>query len=465
MKIARCLPVAAILAAAMMISSLDAQAQAFIQSNFNFASGSGNTSIATTSWPMFVSTSGNTVVVFARCSGSSTNVFTISDAFSVGGWQGPSYNDDGNSNERSAMFYTQAAGVVETPTVTFGTSCSDASIIALELSGVSNTGLDAGPVFMNHSTGVTSGTTAALTTTNANDILIMCADPASANQTSYTAGTGYTLPVVSKTSRSACEFKIVSATQSAVHAGMGWSTSTSYDTVFFAFKANSSGGTSSTVDFQESCNGASSASGTCGRWLVADGGTAGIAPYTFTPSSSTSSMVATISPTASFQDDYFFVKMAGADSTTNFTYCTSWKIPTSGDLTKFQAIETDFHQNTVDGHAYTGGVQFLSSTGGGPAVRLFDLANNTWHAVSGLTMPLTDTNWHTLCYSFTNDHTNHNTTYTSITIDGSNTTLSNVYNGKTTTDLPVLGVAVQLDGDSAHDSYTLNVQSWSVSFF
>src|ERR1700753_57676 len=109
MKIPRCLPVAAILAAAMMISSLDAQAQAFIQSNFNFSAGSGNTSIATTSWPTFVSTSGNTVVVFARCSGSSTNVFTISDAFSVGGWQGPSYNDDGNSNERSAMFYTQAA--------------------------------------------------------------------------------------------------------------------------------------------------------------------------------------------------------------------------------------------------------------------------------------------------------------------------------------------------------------------
>src|ERR1700753_3024022 len=166
----------------MLFPCLSANAQSFIQSSFNYNAGTGITSISTPTWPIFISDTSNTVVVYARCSGSSTNVFSISDV-SGSTWQGPNYNDDGNSNERSAMFYTQASGHKETPTVSFGTSCSKASIIALELSDV-GTGLDAGPVFMNHSTGVTSGTTAALTTANANDILVMCVDPASADQTS-----------------------------------------------------------------------------------------------------------------------------------------------------------------------------------------------------------------------------------------------------------------------------------------
>jgi hypothetical protein len=365
------------------------------------------------------------------------------------------------------MFYTQMFGPKQTPVVSFGTACSNASIIALELSDVG--ALDGSPVFMSHSAPVSSATTGALTTTNANDILLMCTDPGSADQPSWTAGSGYTLPVVSKTARSMCEYKIVSATQSAVHAGVGFGASSSYNTIFFAFQGAGSGSIADEVDAYESCNGANSGTGTCGRWLVADGGSAGIAPYTLIPAfapPSSGPMTASISPTASFQDDYFFVKMGAPDSTTTFTYCTAWQIPNSTDLTRFQAVETDFHHNTLDGHAYTGGVQFLSSkdTVNGPSVRLFDLGTNAWHAVSGLTMPLTDTNIHSLCYSFTNDHTNHTTTYTSIKIDGTTTPLSVTYNGKTTTDLPVLGVAVQLDGDSAKDSFTLNVQSWQVLF-
>jgi hypothetical protein len=467
MKAHKLIPFAAIVAVALLITSVKAEAQSFIQANFNHFPGPGNTIAYTTSEPNFVSTPGNTVVVYSRCSGSATNVFTVSDSFNTAGWQGPFYNNDGNNNERSAMFYIQPTSSISTPYVTFGTSCSDASIIALELSDISVSGLDSSPVFTNHSTAVTSGTTAALTTSNANDILISCTDAASADETTYTAGTGYTLPPVTKTARAVCQYKIVSATQSAVHAGVGWNAATSYDSVFFAFKGSGSGSQSQTVDYQEGCNGSRSGTGTCGFWQVADGGTNGIAPWTLAPSYDPGAgfpFTATISPTTAFQDDYFFVKMGAPDTTAHFTYCTSWQIPNSADLSKFQAVETDFHHNTIDGHAYTGGVQFLSSIGGGPAVRLFDLGTNTWHAVSGLTMPLVDTNWHTLCYSFTNDHTNHNTSYSSITIDGSTTPLSNTYNGKTTTALPVLGVAVQLDGDSADDSYTLQVKNWSVSF-
>jgi hypothetical protein len=446
----------------------NANAQSFIQANFNYSGGTGNTLIPTSNWPSFVSTAGNTVVVYARCSGSSTNVFTVSDAANTTGWQGPFYNDDGNSNERSAMFYIQPTGNIVTPYVSFSTACSNASIIALELSDISASPLDAGPVFFNHSAGVTSGTTAALTTTNPNDILVVCMDPASADQATYTAGSGYTLPKVTSTARSVCEYKIVSATQSAVHAGVGWSAASSYNSVFFALKGSGSGSVSQTVDFQESCTGANIGTGSCGRWLVSDGGPPhGIAPYTFAPSFDPGGgfpMYAILSPTAAFQDDYFHVKMSAPDFVSHFTYCTNWQIPNSADLTKFQAIETDFHQNTIDLHAYTGGVQFLSATGGGPAVRLFDIGTNAWHPVSGLTMPLTDTNWHSLCYSFTNDHTAHTTTYTSITIDGSTTPLSVTYNATTTGDLPVIGVAVQLDGDSTMDSYKLQVQNWSISF-
>jgi hypothetical protein len=158
--------------------------------------------------------------------------------------------------------------------------------------------------------------------------------------------------------------------------------------------------------------------------------------------------------------------MAAPDSATNFTYCTTWRIPNSGDQNKFQAIETDFHHVTSDGQSYTGGVQFLSLIGGGPAVRLFDLGVGVWHAVSGLTMPLTDNLAHSLCYSFTNDHTNHTTKYTSIKIDGSTTPLSVLYNGKQLQlpFTPGLTPAVQLDGDSNRDPYMLNVWNWSVSF-
>ena len=465
MKRSKYLPAAVFFAAASLILSLDARAQSFVQANFNYGSNpSGFTDIATTGWPSFVSTPGNTVVVFVRCTGSATNTFAVNSTLT---WQGPFYNTDGNNGERSAMFYIQppSGDRIQDVDVTFSSACTAASIIALELGDVA--GLDVGPVFMHSSTAVPSGTTASLTTTNANDILVMCADTPAADQTSFSAGSGYSLPPVATAGRAACEYKIVSSVQSGVHAGMGWSISSSYDTAFLAFKGSGSGTSSDTMDFHEGCNATSnSGTGTCGRWLVADGGTHGIAPYTFAPSFDPGGgfpMYAIISPTTSFQDDYFYVKLSAPDTTSHFTYCTNWQIPNSTDLTKFQAIETDFHQNS-GGFAYTGGVQFNSTQGGGPNVRLFDIGTNTWHAVSGLTMPLTDTNWHSLCYSFTNDHTNHTTTYTSITIDGTPTTLSTTYNAKTTTDLPVIGVAVQLDGDSASDSYKLQVQNWTISF-
>lgn len=167
---------------------------------------------------------------------------------------------------------------------------------------------------------------------------------------------------------------------------------------------------------------------------------------------------------AAYKNDYIVKNLGSNPSPTNFTYCAKWAIPNSGDLTKWQGVEADFDVPDSDGWNYTGGLQFLSATGGGPLVRVFDMAGQAWHTVTGAVMPLTDTGYHSFCYSWTNDQVAKTTTYTNLTIDGISYTTGQVYGALNAGWSPVLNVAIQLDGDSVGDSYTVYVKDWSVTY-
>ncbi len=190
----------------------------------------------------------------------------------------------------------------------------------------------------------------------------------------------------------------------------------------------------------------------------ANGGGNGQAPFTMTPGVP---MVISMSPTGAYQNNYYYVNV-GATTATQFSYSTQWRIPAPADLGRYQAIETDLHAAYTDGWSYTGGVQFLSARGGGPAVRIYNLQSQAWQS-TGLTMPLTDNNYHSLSYTFSINTSAHTLLYQTITIDGVTTTLNTTVGGNKLNWSPLLNAAVQQDGDSSGDSYTLNVQGWHVT--
>src|SRR5260370_19798331 len=95
--------------------------------------------------------------------------------------------------------------------------------------------------------GVTSLTSGSLTTTDANDILIYGARTQS-NEATWTAGSGYNIPVNGSNTRQGMEYEIVSTTQSGVTTSMSWSSGTpGASGIFAAFKAASGVGGGSTI--------------------------------------------------------------------------------------------------------------------------------------------------------------------------------------------------------------------------
>lgn len=194
-------------------------------------------------------------------------------------------------------------------------------------------------------------------------------------------------------------------------------------------------------------------------WGINFGGGSGTCPAVITPGTP---LMAALYPTGAYQDDYVYKNLGGVDDCTHFTYEALWSIPNAADLGKWQGVEADLHQSRADGWSYTGGVQLIAARSGAAEVRIYDLANEQWVAVPGLVMPLTDTAAHRVRYSFHNDHVAHQTIYDSLTIDNVTVPLNNVYGGKKLNWASLLNVAVQLDGDSDGDSYTVAVNDWNV---
>jgi hypothetical protein len=202
----------------------------FVQAQSNFTL-STVASISAT-----ISTTGGNLLV-AWCHGNSNNsVITISDS-AAQTWTAVSSGSVSSAGTNNAeMFYMPNSAAVTSVTANFATSESG-GIIVFEISGAATTSPSDGSVNSSATGSFPSAISGSLTTTNANDILIMAVNNRT-SQTTWTPGTGYIIPANGSETRGAMQYQIVSLVQTGVTATMSWGTTAlGYATTFAAFQA------------------------------------------------------------------------------------------------------------------------------------------------------------------------------------------------------------------------------------
>ena len=251
----------------------------FVQVANNLSTASGQTSISVN----LATTAGHLLVAFVREGTNATDNFTVSDSGGNTWTQTSSGYVNANSSHRAGMFYSFTANADTTVTANFttGGGVASTSITVMEF---------AGPIAADGSvnsigTAMTSLNSGTLTTVQSTDVLIY-AIGAGANQSSWTAGSNFTIPndnvntgASGSNARTAMQYQIVAAPFSGA-TSMSDSTSASMVGVFAGFSVSGSGGPSITTT---SLPGATQ-NASYGTTLAASGGTA---PYTWSISSGT----------------------------------------------------------------------------------------------------------------------------------------------------------------------------------
>lgn len=230
-----------ILAGFLLFVALPAIGQTFVQTQNNFSS------TAVTSLTVSITTTaGNLLVVAVEQGTNNTDTMLVSDSAGNTYTQTTSGYVSQNSTSRAALYWTgQNVGAVTSVKVTFSTGggTTNCEIIVFEVSGMAVSSAEDSSVNSTNA-GSTSLTSGSLTTTNANDILIFF-NRTGANQTSWTAGTSYTIPNNNNASgnsgsnvRMAMQYEIVSSTQSGVTTSMSHNGSSTEAGIFAGFKAS-----------------------------------------------------------------------------------------------------------------------------------------------------------------------------------------------------------------------------------
>jgi hypothetical protein len=194
-------------------------------------------------------TSGNLLVIFCMNGGNNSTTVTITDSAGQTWTQTASGYASSASSNRSAMFYKPNSAAVTSVTATWTASANNVGAIVYEISGADGSSPADGSVNSNVSgSSITSLTSGSLVTANANDILIYGARSQS-NETTWTAGSGYTIPANGSNTRQGVQYKVVSSTQSGVTTSMSWNNGAPGAAgIFAAFKAASGiGGSASSV--------------------------------------------------------------------------------------------------------------------------------------------------------------------------------------------------------------------------
>lgn len=201
-------------------------------------SSSSTTSVQTTN---LTTSAGSMLVAFTQEGLDNTKTVVMSDTSGTGTWTQTvsGYSSNGTTN-RAAMFVKPNSAAVTSVTATWSvTAATVTDLIVCEFTGGVTASAEDSSVNNNQtsSAGVPPpGTSGALTTTNANDVLV-CAMRVSGAYTAPTAGTGYTIPTNGSSARAILEYKIVSATQSAVTTTIGWTNALNDASVYAGFKA------------------------------------------------------------------------------------------------------------------------------------------------------------------------------------------------------------------------------------
>jgi hypothetical protein len=214
-----------------------------------------NLSTAATATTITVTTtSGNLLVILAAEGANNTATVTISDSASqtwtqVGGYISP------NTSSRTSMWYIPNSASVTSITATWsnnpGSLSTTVRAVMYEISGAAT----ASPLETSNTSSsasvATTLTTGAITTSNANDILIDGTNVGANQGTTWSTGAGFTLPSNSTNDRVAMSYQVVSATQSSIATSISWtSTATSCVSIFAAFKASSGGAASAGANTQ-----------------------------------------------------------------------------------------------------------------------------------------------------------------------------------------------------------------------
>lgn len=220
-----------ILFLAFLFAALPAEAAlSVVQSAQN-----GGTSLSTLT--VTISTSANNLlVIWCRQETNNTNTMTVSDTASQTWTLITLMNNTGQGN-RGGMFYKENSAAVTSVTCSWGSSGMQIGAVVYEISGAASSGSLDVFVTAGNTANTTTLTSGSLTTISANEILL-CAGSSRADQTTYTAGTSYTIPTNGFAPRVAIEYQVVSSIQTAVTASMTWSpTSAASYSVFASFKA------------------------------------------------------------------------------------------------------------------------------------------------------------------------------------------------------------------------------------
>jgi hypothetical protein len=152
------------------------------------------------------------------------------------------YSRGSGSSRQSAMFYSYLASQITTATCVWsGSPSTTIRAVMLDVSGSASSSIEDVSIDSAAVATTTSMTSNSLTTTNANDILIFCAD-GSATCNPFTAGSNFTLNVNAQTVRDSCVYQVVSVTQSGLTTITTATTAVSNTNVFAGFKAAAAGG-------------------------------------------------------------------------------------------------------------------------------------------------------------------------------------------------------------------------------
>lgn len=208
-----------------------------VQNNFN--SGSASSLAVTKS-----STGGNFMVAWVRHGTNSTSTISVTDSNAATWTQAGSTCVVGTDQE--AMFYIANSPAVTSVTANFATAAvTNTSIVVEEFSGIAaSSPLDVASTCATNSSSVTTLTSSAITTTNANDLLVYGIHlGAGQSGAAWTAGSGYTLPSnndatgnSSTNTRSALQYQIVTSIQTGITTSMTWTTAGNAAGILASFK-------------------------------------------------------------------------------------------------------------------------------------------------------------------------------------------------------------------------------------
>jgi hypothetical protein len=207
------------------------------QSAANINTGTGNTSLTVTLGA--ASTAGNLLVAFVRQGENQTDTPTITGWTVVG-------DTTGWGTSRARMLYRENAPSVSSVTVNYSTGggVTRPSMVVMEISGAATTSpLDSWAQATEGTIVVSTLASGALTTTNANDIIVFGQD-VGGDQASWTQPAGFTLPATAQDVRDALAYQVVSATQAGITPAFTWPSAYLAQNIIAAFKRAPAAGVS-----------------------------------------------------------------------------------------------------------------------------------------------------------------------------------------------------------------------------